>query len=428
MVGNGNMTKFNKTFKNGLRVFLDQNEKDVVAISILFFVGSQNEEKHEQGYSHFIEHLNFKSSSKFSTEDIMDKLTLYGADYNAYTAKTVTRYTFKCLKENFEKCFEIYADMLVSAKFDNEEIDKERGVVVEEMQKCADDPVQVLYERVLKNYYGEHPFAHDELGTEEIITNVSREELLEYKHRFYKPENCIVSVAGNIDFDELCTIVDRYFASHFDYEAKHYTVNFDRYEVALEKQYDTIERSDNQANVCVHIKSVQSGDPDKCVADIYTSILGNSQNSRLFKLIREELGLVYTIYAFNDAGPNTGEIFILFGTRPKNVKKAVKEIRKVIVDMAENGITDAELERAVNWKKSCIAYSSETNADLAEINCTYAHLYNVTMSLEDRAKLYDNITTEKVNAFAKRIASETIFNVVAVGKNIKIEDIKVYKN
>ena len=96
--------------------------------------------------------------------------------------------------------------------------------------------------------------------------------------------------------------------------------------------------------------------------------------------------------------------------------------------MAENGITDAELERAVNWKKSCIAYSSETNADLAEINCTYAHLYNVTMSLEDRAKLYDNITTEKVNAFAKRIASETVFNVVAVGKNIKIEDIKVYKN
>ena len=83
MDGNGNMAKFNKTFKNGLRVFLDQNEKDVVAISILFFVGSQNEEKHEQGYSHFIEHLNFKSSSKFSTEDIMDKLTLYGADYNA---------------------------------------------------------------------------------------------------------------------------------------------------------------------------------------------------------------------------------------------------------------------------------------------------------------------------------------------------------
>ena len=418
------MTKFNKTFKNGLRVFLDQNEKDVVAISIIFFVGSQNEQKHEQGYSHFIEHLNFKSSKKFSTEEIMDKLTLYGADYNAYTTKSVTRYTFKCLKQNFEKCFEIYADMLVDAKFDDVEIDKERGVVVEEMQKCADDPVQVLYERVLKNYYGEHPFAHDELGTEEIITNVSREQLLEYKHRFYKPENCIISVAGNIDFEELCKIVDEYFASHFDYEAEHYNVSFDRFDIELVKKYDIVERNDNQANVCVHIKSVQSGTPEKCVADIYASILGNSQNSRLFKLIREELGLVYTIYAFNDAGPNTGDIFIMFGTRPKNVKKAVKEIKKVIVDMAENGITEAELERALNWKKSCIAYSSETNADVAEISGTYAHLYGKTLSLEDRAKQYDNITKEKVDEFAKRIANEEIFNVVAVGKNLKIEDIK----
>lgn len=418
------MTKFNKTFKNGLRVYLDQNEKDVVAISILFFVGSQNEQKQEQGYSHFIEHLNFKSSQKFSTEEIMDKLTLYGADYNAYTTKSVTRYTFKCLKENFEKCFEIYADMLVDAKFDETEIDKERGVVVEEMQKCADDPVQVLYERVLKNYYGEHPFAHDELGTEEIITNVSREQLLEYKHRFYKPENCLISVAGNIDFDVLCEIVEKYFASHFDYEAEHYNVNFDRYNIELIKKYDIVERQDNQSNVCVHIKSVQSGDPNKCVADIYTSILGNSQNSRLFKLIREELGLVYTIYAFHDAGPNTGDIFILFGTRPKNVKKAIKEIKKVIVDMAENGVTDAELERALNWKKSCIAYSSETNADVAEINGTYAHLYGKMLSLDERAKQYDEITTEKVNEFAKRIANEEVFNVVAVGKNLKIEDIK----
>lgn len=424
MVGNGNMTNFNKTFKNGLRVFLQQNEKEVVAISILFFVGSQNEQKHQQGYSHFIEHLNFKSSEKFSTEEIMDKLTLYGADYNAYTSRSVTRYTFKCLKENFEKCFEIYADMLVHAKFETGEVDKERGVVVEEMKKCADDPVQVLYERVLKNYYGEHPFAHDELGTEDIIMNVSREELLEYKAKYYRPENCIISVAGNIDFDNLCEIIDKYFSSNFDYESKHYLVNFDRFDIALDKKYDIVERNDNQANVCVHIKSVQSCDPEKAVADIYTSILGNSQNSRLFKLIREELGLVYTIYAFNDAGANTGNIFIIFGTRPKNVKKAVKEIKKVIVNMAENGITEAELERALNWKKSCIAYSSETNADVAEINATYAHLYGKTFSLEERVKLYDAVTIDAVNSFAKRIASEEIFNVVAVGKNVEIEDIK----
>ncbi len=418
------MKYFNKTFKNGLRLFLEKNDKDVIAISMIFNVGSQNETEDKQGYSHFIEHLNFKSSEQFSTEEIMDKLTLYGADYNAYTSKSTTRYTFKSLKENFEKCFEIYSNMLLFSKYDETEIDKEREVVIEEMQKCADDPVQVLYERVMKNYYGSHLFAHDELGTEEIISKVTRNQLLEYKGLYYKPQNCIISVAGNIEFEKLSQIIEKYFASHFDYEAQPYSLDFDRFKIELNKKYDIVHRDDNQANVCVHIKSVQVNDKNKQVADIYTSILGNSQNSRLFKIIREQLGLVYSIYAFNDAGACSGEIFIIFGTRPKNVKNAIAKIKEVISDLASFGITAEELERAVNWKKSCIAYSSETNADLAEINGTYAHLYGRVYSFDERQHLYDSVTVEKVNDFAKVIHNEQTFNIVAVGKNLKETDIK----
>lgn len=420
------MANFNKTYKNGLRLFLEKNDKDVVAISILFFVGSQNESKEQEGYSHFIEHLMFKSSEKNSTEEIMDKLTLYGADYNAYTSRTTTRYTFKCLKENFEPCFEIYSDMLLHPKFDIAEIDKERNVVIEEMQKCADDPVQVLYERVMNNYFGEHPFAHDELGREEIIMNVSREKLLEYKNKFYRAENCIISVAGNIDFDKLDSVVERLFSSHFDYEAKSYKVDFSPINVEPLKKYDIVSREDNQANVCVHIKSEQCKSKLKYVSDIYTSILGNSQNSRLFKLIREELGLVYSIYAFNDAGANAGEIFIIFGTRPQNIKKAMAEIKKVILNMAENGVTEDELLRAKNFKKSCVAYSSETNSDIAEINATCLHLYEKTLTPAMRVKNFDDVTLKQVNDFAKQIANEKTFNVVAVGKNLKIEHIKQF--
>lgn len=420
------MTEFSKTYKNGLRLFLSKNEKDVIGISILFFVGSQNENKQQEGYSHFIEHLMFKSSEKNTTEQIADKLTLFGADYNAYTSKTTTRYTFKCLKENFKNCFEIYADMLVAPKFDEEEINKERGVVVEEMKKCADEPVQVMYERVMKNYFGEHPFAHDELGTEQIIMNVSRKELLDYKNKFYRPENCVISVAGNIDFAELDAIVWDFFASKFEYDAKPYSVDFSDFRHEIVQKYDIVSREDNQANVCVHINSVKCISENKYVADIYTSILGNSQNSRLFKLIREELGLVYSIYAFNDAGANSGEIFIIFGTRPKNIKKALSEIRRVVDELAKNGATEDELLRAKNFKKSCVVYGSETNSDVADINATCIHLYGKPLSVSERKERFENVTLEQVNKFAKTIASEQKFNVVAVGKNLKIEDIKQF--
>ena len=168
-----------KTYKNGLRLCHEKNDKNVIAINILFNVGSQNESENEQGYSHFIEHLLFKSSEKYSTIDIMDKLSYYGADFNAYTSRTVTRYIFKCLKEYFEPCFEIYSDMILNPKFDPEEIDKERNVVVEEMKKCDDDPVEVLYRTVMENYYHGNSYAHDELGTEKNIMTVSRDQLLD---------------------------------------------------------------------------------------------------------------------------------------------------------------------------------------------------------------------------------------------------------
>ena len=415
-----------KTYKNGLRLCHEKNDKNVVAVNILFNVGSCNESEDEQGYSHFIEHLMFKSSEKYSTLEIMDKLSYYGADFNAYTSRTVTRYIFKCLKENFEPCFEIYSNMLIHPKFEESEMDKERGVVIEEMKKCDDDPVEVLYRTVMQNYYTDNSYAHDELGTEEIISNVSREQLLKYKNEHYTADNCVISVAGNIEFDEIDSIVEKYFVSEFETEGKPYKVNADEIVPNISKKYDVVERDDNQVNVCVHIKSLTALDEKKYISDIYTSILGNSQNSRLYKIIREELGLVYTVYAFSDMVASTGGIFIILGTRPKNVKKAIFEIKRIITELAEFGVTKEELERVKNLKKSLIEFGSETNSDIAESNGSMLHLFEKCKTIEERKQKIDSVTKEDVNAFAKVIASEDVFNIVAVGKGVDLNDLKQF--
>lgn len=415
-----------KTYKNGLRLCHEKNNKNVLAVNILFNVGSWNECESEQGYSHFIEHLLFKSSQKYSTLEIMDKLSYYGADFNAYTSRTVTRYIFKCLKENFESCFEIYSDMIINPKFDAEEIDKERGVVIEEMKKCDDDPVEVLYRTVMDNYYNGLSYAHDELGTEEIISNVTREQLLGYKNKHYTANNCIISVAGNIEFDELDKIIEKYFVSKFDGKCEPYKVDCTEIQPNISKKYDIVERDDNQVNVCVHVKSVSALSDEKYVSDLYASILGNSQNSRLYKVIREELGLVYSVYAFSDMVPMTGGIFIMLGTRPKNVKKAISEIKRIIVELAENGAKEEELERAKNLKKSNIEFSTETNSDIAESNGSMIHLFEKCQTTAERKQKFDNVTLEMVNEFAKRIASEETFNIVAVGKGVDENALKEF--
>lgn len=418
--------KQTKIYDNGLRLIFEKNQKSVVSVSIMFNVGSQNETKTQEGFSHFIEHMIFKGTKTMNSVDIMDKLTFLGADFNAFTSKTVTKFVFKCLAENFEKCFEIYADMLINAEFEKGELDRERQVVIEEMKRCDDDPTEVMFKRVMENYFSGLSYAHDELGNEEIIENVTRKELLDYKNKFYKAENCVISVVGNLDFDKLDKIIENNFSCHFEYKAKPNQLDFETYKINISKKYDIVKRDDNQVNACVLIKSVSSVDKDKYACSLYSSILGNSQNSRLFKIIREKLGLVYTICAYNDISCKSGELLIMFGTRPKNVKQAMIEIKKAITDFAENGASQEELDRAKNWKKSCLSYGMETNSDLAEINGTIFNVFGKIFDVNERCKQIESVTLDDVNAFAKRIANETTFNVVAVGKDITIDDINVF--
>ncbi len=420
------MTIYSKTYKNGLRLCLEKNDRSVISTNILFNVGSQNETKKQEGYSHFIEHLIFKSSKNYSTTEIMDKLSFYGADFNAYTSRMVTRYIFKCLKENFEPCFEIYSDMLINPKFDEDEVNKERNVVIEEMKKCDDDPVEVLYRTIMNNYYNGHSYAHDELGTEDIISSVTTQKLAEYKNKHYTANNCIITIAGNIEFEELDKIVQKYFVSQIQGEGEPCFVDIKDLEINVKNKYDIVVRDDNQVNVCVHIKSVSALSNYKYVADLYTSILGNSQNSRLYKIIREELGLVYSVYAFSDSAPMTGGIFIMFATRPKNVKKAISEIKRIICELANEGVSEEELERVKNLKKSTIEYNSETNTDIAEINGSMLHLFGKCHTISERKQKFDEISLEQVNEYAKIIANEKCFNVVAVGKNVKMSDLEQF--
>lgn len=414
-----------KQYKNGLRLVFQKTASEVVAVNILMNVGSQNETPLEEGYAHFVEHMIFKGTDKINSKEVMDKLTFLGADYNAYTTRSVTRYTFKCLKANYAECLKIYLELLKNATFDEIELEKERQVVIEEMQKCLDDPEELLYRKVVENYFYGDSFVHDELGDEKIILQAKREDLLEFKKRFYKPENCIISVAGNIDYAELESIIQKEYADSFDYEHNCYK-NLSDVKINIKNKYDVIKRKDNQVLICVHINSENVYSKNRSVCDVYSSILAGSQNSRLFKILREDRGLIYSIFALNEYRPSCGETFIIFGTSPKNVKTVLALIRQEIHNLAVNGIDDTELETAKNWKMSCMGFETETQENIAEFNGTSVHFFGNHQEISKRLEDYKNITIKQINTYAKKIEKETKYNVVAVGKNIKKKDLQQF--
>ncbi len=420
------MKYFQKTYDNGLRLIFEKNDRQVTAASIMFFVGSQNEQPNEEGLAHFIEHMIFKSSKNYSTEESLDALAMLGSDYNAYTSKTVTRFVFKCLAENFEETFKIYSDLLINPLFRDDELDKEREVVIEEMNKCQDDPVEVMYETAMENFYHGQKYAHDALGRKQNIENVTKEQLFEFKDRFYKANNCIISVTGSADFEEIDRVVAKYFASQISGSGKPYEVDFAQILPSIKEKYVAVSRDDKQVNACIMIKSENYSSEQKYVADIYASILGNTQNSRLFKQIRENLGLVYSIYASFELSAQTGNIVIAFGTRAKNLKKALAEIKKIITDMAGSGVSDAEMSYAKNWKKSCMGYSMESSSVICDLNGSMVHYHGKPISQKQRLEFYGKVTKAEVDAFAKKIASENQFAVVAVGKNFSKSDLEVF--
>lgn len=420
------MKDFQKTYDNGLRLILEQNDRPVTATSIMFFVGSQNEKPEEEGFAHFVEHMIFKSSKNYTTEAAMDMLTKLGSDYNAYTSKTVTRFVFKCLSESFEDVFKIYSDLILHPKFNDDEMQKEREVIVEEMKKCHDDPVEIMYDSSIENFYSGFRYAHDVLGTEENILGVSHETLLAFKNKYYKLNNCIISITGNLDFDKVDKIVKRYFADEDNTKNEPYSVDFSKLEPNISEKYKIIERDDGQANVCVMIDSINYVNDKKYIADIYSAIIGNSQNSRLFKKVREELGLVYSIYATAEFGAKTGDFAIIFGTRPKNIKKALSVIKSEINALAETGVTEEEVIVAKNFRKSCSVFELENSSVIADLNASMVHYHGKPITQEERIACYDKVTADEVNSFAKTMASETKYAIVAVGKGIKKSDLEIF--
>ena len=413
-------------YKNESKIIVENDQNaNYVAFAINVAVGAGDETENQFGLAHFLEHLFFKSTKNLTTQQLVVKLENLGAIINAQTSDTRTVYHFQCLKENFEKCVKIFSDMFQNGLFLKEEIDRERQVVLEEILRSKDSPHQVAFINGFEALLEGTRFGHEVLGTENVIKNVTREEIIKFKEDLYTPNKIIFSICGNIAFEEGKEIVEKHFKEIL-FKTDFVERENSPISVSPKKKYILEEQDRNQAQVYVMFNSIKATDENRIAVQLFQNILGGGMSSRLFTELREKYGLAYSTWAEFYSCKEFGIFGIYIGTHPSKVKFALENIKRILTDLAKNGATEEELVKAKNKVKSSKVFAQDSKISTAKLNATKFAVYGTISSLEEEFKEIDEITLQDVNNIAKTLFEEEKFVVSVVGKGIEKKDVEVF--
>lgn len=344
------------TLKNGLRVAADRmKEVETVSIGVFVGTGSRNEIPEINGISHFLEHMAFKGTRTRSAKQIAEEFENIGGLINAYTSKERTVYYVKVLKKHAEFAVEFLADILQNSTFDEDELERERGVILQEVAMTNDTPDDIVFDYFQEKAYPDQALGRCILGPEENIKKFHRQDFVDYISKQYNYSNMAVVAAGNIKQKDLVIYCERYFTNLGKQEiAKPEAA---KYQGGLFLKTKALE----QVNLVLGFKGLSYLHDDYYKSQILASILGGGMSSRLFQEVREKLGLAYSVYAFNYNHVDCGVFGIYGGTAPDKVEKLIEASKKEIEKVCKK-ITDVELQRAKTQFESGILMAKESTS------------------------------------------------------------------
>lgn len=388
-----------KTYENGLRVIVKEIEYvQSVTMGIMVGAGSAYETAEENGISHFIEHVNFKGTEKRTTFDISDEVDSIGAQINAFTSKDVTCYYIKCIDEHVEKSFEILSDIFLNSVYPEEELDKERTVIIEEINMTEDTPDDLCIDKLATAFWGNKGYGATILGPIENAKRFSRNDIFNYRKKYYVPENTVISFAGKVKFERVVELIDRYFSS-FKSEGA-FVKPLLKPELILGDS--CLDKPIEQAHIGLALPSIEMTSPDRSAALCLSSILGGGMSSRLFQSVREKRGLAYSVYSFISAYKETGVLYIYAGVNPKTVRQAYDCIIEELNSLSVNGISLKELNRAKEQIKGSTALSSESTSSLMMSFGKRLLLSNQIFDVEKELQKLSALKLEEANEVALR--------------------------
>lgn len=416
-----------KTYPSGLRLIVESVPGNR-AVAVFFGVnaGSVYEDEHNNGISHVIEHMTFKGTKTRSAEDISTQFECLGASVNAFTSRYNTQYYGKCIKENTEKMVEIFSDMILNSVYDEEELKRELKVIYEEIDMYEDDPGSVAYDKYNEIFFKGTKLEKSVIGTKKVLSKLKRQDLIDYIDKYYVPQNMVVAFAGDVTMAEADAMVKKYFNSVFKTKAKPINMNKTE-EVVIPKQTQSVTKKNiAQTHIVMGYPTDNIYSKNAAGINVLAFILGGGMSSRLFVRIREKLGLVYSINALPEFADIGGNIIISLATNSTNQELALKSIKEEIDNIANNGVTDAELDKAKTFCKSMLVMAAEVSTNKARNNASNILTYGKAISIDERMKEIEKVTKADVNKLAKSIFGREDMCIAVVSDKPNKNPLKVY--
>jgi len=402
------------TLDSGLRVITKKlSGTKAVTILVLCGAGSRYEGQELRGISHFLEHMFFKGAKKYPTSKaVSEAIDGVGGIFNAFTGKEYAGYFVKVASEHAELAADVLADMMLHATFDPAEIDKERGVILEEYNMYQDTPMYQIGWDFETLVFGDQPMGWDQIGTKELIKTVTHDDFLSYKKSLYTPDNCIVSVVGNIEDAAALKIVK----DKFKFGGDKKTLEFKPFEENLGSRKENLHtKKTEQTHVVCGAKGVPEAHPDHYAMQVMSVILGGNMSSRMFMSVREEKGLCYYIRTNTDDYTDCAAISTAAGVDNKRITEALKAIKEEYRLIREEIVPAKELRKAKDYMKGKIVLGLEDSEEMAHLLGKYELLYGEIKDVDEVLAEIEAVSAEDINRIAKDLLAEENLKVAVIG-------------
>ena len=391
------------TLSNGLRIIHAQNQSAVAYCGYAIDAGTRDEEENEQGMAHFVEHLIFKGTQKRHSWHILNRMEHVGGDLNAYTNKEETVVYSAFLVEHFPRAVELLTDIVFHSTYPQAEIDKEVEVIIDEIQSYEDTPSELIFDDFEELVFPNPPLGRNILGKPELLRQFKSEDALRFTNRFYRPDNMVFFVQGNVDFKRVVRLLEKAVS---DIPATITERNRIKPELYI-PQNKTIHRDTHQAHVMIGCRSYDTHDKKRTALYLLNNILGGpSMNSRLNVALRERSGLVYNVEANLTSYTDTGLFSIYFGTDQEDVKRCIRLVHKELKRLREKPLSSTQLttaQKQIIGQIGVAADNFENNAlNMAK---TYLH-YNKYEEPQEVYKRIQSLTPQDLWEVANEMFCE----------------------
>lgn len=414
-----------KKLNCGTTVIMEKSERvQSAALGIWVRAGASDEWDEVSGVSHFIEHMMFKGTKNRTAKQIAEDVDKIGGVFNAFTGKEATCYYIKTLSSNICKGAEILLDMLTGSKFDQEEMDRERQVICEEIKMVKDTPDDDVYDTISELVAGGNPLGRSILGTPESLAGIDRSRLVDYRDQMYARDSIVVAVAGNFDEEAIEAIFEDRLTSLRDKKPKK-EIQLKPYQQSFNVKVRDIE----QTHICLATPGIALDDPRYYAFVLLNSIFGGSMSSRLFQNIREQKGLAYSVCSMNLFSSYWGFFSIYAGVSPEKAEEALDAIHYELDKLRESGVTEEELAMAKEQMKSSYIFGLESvNSRMFSIGKNKLLLDRVYAE-EEVLSSFDRVTREDIREVAEMIGDYSSYCGAAVtGRDFDLERIVKHGN